>query len=231
VLGAIIVFQYAVMLAAPRDVLTRFPLLRGFVGAMEWVCSFVAVKDNTITFLGRAARYPEPAQLLVSLMIAMLPLYLYCCYRWLGFDRKRNYRHFIISPYNREKVKGSTDFIKDGFSDEEQQRLGISTEAPPDEERSLVGIFIWSLLLFILPYGASLAIFGFGQSERVGVGWGTLLWMQKALLYNGGSNAVDTLLAVLGIQAEALVCSVVTAAFFCCWRDWYFFIWEKLTGD
>jgi hypothetical protein len=108
-LGAMIAFQYAVMLAAPRDVLTRFPLLRGFVRAMEWVCGLVARKDNTITYLGRAARHPECAQLLAALMIAMLPLYLYCCYRWLGFDRQRNYRHFVISPYNREKVESSTD--------------------------------------------------------------------------------------------------------------------------
>jgi hypothetical protein len=121
--------------------------------------------------------------------------------------------------------------IKDGLSDEDQQKLDISTQAPSGEQRSLVSIFIWSVLLFILPIGISFIIFGFGQSERIDVGKGALLWMKKALLYVGNGDVVGTLFAVLGIQGIALVGSVVTAAFFCCWRDWFFFIWEKLTGD
>jgi ABC-type transport system involved in multi-copper enzyme maturation permease subunit len=76
-------------------------------------------------------------------------------------------------------------FINDGLSDEEQKKQGISTQAPPGKKRSLIVIFIWSFLLFILPYGASLMIFGFGQSERSDVGDGALLWMEKALLHVG----------------------------------------------
>jgi hypothetical protein len=235
-LGGIIAFQYAVMLVAPRDVLTRFPLLRNFVSAMEQVCNLMifpaaARKDNTITYLGRAAQYPELAQLFASLMIAMLPLYLYCCYRWLGFDRKRNYRHFEISPYNRGVIEGNMAFINDGLSDEQQKKQGISTQALPGKKRSLIGIFIWSLLLFILPLGAVLIISRFGRNERSNI-WddGTLLWMKKSLLYVGDGGFFDTLFAVLGIQIVALFGGVVTAAFFCCWRDWFLFVLEKLAG-
>jgi hypothetical protein len=32
------------------------------------------------------------------------------------------------------------------------------------------------------------------------------------------------------MQALILFGAVVTAAFFCCWRDWFFFLWEKLAG-
>jgi hypothetical protein len=234
-LGRIIAFQYFVMLVAPRDVQTRFPLVGDFVRAMKWVCDLMifpaaARENNTITYLGRVARHPELAQLLASLMIAMLPLYLYCCYRWLGFDRKRNYRHFVISPYNREVIKGNTAFIKDALSDEDQKELGISTQALPGKKRSLVGIFIWSLLLVILPLAACLMIFGFGQSKRSGVGDGVLLWMETALLHVGSGGFINTFFAVLGIQGVALFGSMVTAAFCCCWRDWFFFTCEKLTG-
>jgi hypothetical protein len=234
-LGGILAFQYAVMLAAPRDVLTRFSPIGDFVRAMEWVCGLMLPsgtwqKDNTITYLGRAARHPELAQLFASLMIAMLPLYFYYCYRWLNFDKKRNYRHFIPSPYNREVLESNTDFIKDGLSDEDQEKLGVSTQAAPGKQRSLVGIFIWSLLLVILPFGAIIVIFGFGQTERSSSGEGAFLWMEKALLNVGAGGVVGTLFAVLGIQAAAFLCSLVTAAFFCCWRDWFLFTWEKLKG-
>jgi hypothetical protein len=183
-----IAFQYAVMLAAPRDVLTRFPLLRGFVHAMEWVGDLVvpfAKEINTIRYLGHAGQYPELSQLLASLMIAMLPLYLYCCYRWLSFDRQRNYRHFVLSPYSREVVKSNMAFINDGLSAEEQKKQGISTQAPPGKKRSLIVIFIWSLLLFILPLAASLMIFGLGHTENHDAGVGAFLWMKVALLHVG----------------------------------------------
>ncbi|MDR2112212.1 MAG: transposase [Candidatus Accumulibacter sp.] len=234
-LGGILAFQYAVMLAAPRDVLTRFPLVRDFVSAMEWVCGLTAsAEKNTITYLGRAARHPELAQLFASLMIAMLPLYFYYWYRWLSYDRKRNYRHFVLSPYNRAVGVSNADFIKDGLSDEDQEKLGVSTQAAPGKQRSLVGIFIWSLLLFILPLGAVLAFFGFGGYETLYPGKGGVLWMKKALLNVGDGGVIGTFFAVLGIQAVVLTGSLVTAAFFCCWRDWFCFIREKLkkrTGD
>jgi hypothetical protein len=232
-LAGMIIFQYVVMLIAPQNVLTRFSLIRYFVKMMEWCCGllpWIAQKNNTITYLGRVARYPELAQLLASMMIAMLPLYIYVCYRWLGFDRERNYRHLVISPYNREKIKGNTGFIMDGLSDEDQKKLGISTQAQPGAKRSLVSVFIFSVLLFILPLGASLVVFGFGQSEYSDVGKGALLWMKQALLY-GGEGVVGTLWAVFGIQAVAIIGAMVTAAFFCCWRDWFLFIYEKLKGN
>jgi hypothetical protein len=210
-MGGILAFQYAVMLAAPQDVLTRFPPLGGFVRAMEWVCDLmlpsIVRQDNTIAYLGRAARHPELAQLLASLMIAMLPLYIYCCYRWLSFNEKR-YRKFVLSPYTREVFQSNTDFM--------------------------VGFFIGSLLLFILPLITYLTIFGFGHDEDSDLGVGALLWMEKALLNVGNGGVVGILFAVLGIQGFVLFASLVTAAFFCCWRDWFCFIREKLkkrTGD
>jgi hypothetical protein len=232
-MGGILAFQYAVMLAAPRDVLTRFPLVWDFVRAMKWVCDLMifpaaARKNNTITYLGQAARHPELAQLFASLMIAMLPLYIYCCYRWLNFDKKRNYRHLVPSPYNREVIESNTDFIKDGLSDEDQKKLGVSTQAAPGKQRSLVGIFIWSILLVILPFGASLMIFGMGQNAQRDVGKGGLAWMEAAFLHVGDGGVVGTFFAVLGIQAVAFFASLVTAAFFCCWRDWFCFIWGKI---
>ncbi|MDR3054545.1 MAG: hypothetical protein LBU53_03980 [Zoogloeaceae bacterium] len=55
--------------------------------------------------------------------------------------------------------------------------------------------------------------------------------MKAALLIHVGNGTLETMLAVFEIQAVVIFGAVVTAAFLCCWRDWFLFVYEKLRGN
>ena len=182
----------------------RVPLLQTFTRLMESAIPMIGFYD-------KVALHPEGLRVYLSMTWLLLPFKIFFWYKWLMGDEVRNYRHFIISPYARQKNISNLDFIQDAIPNRKENK--------PIKQRSLFATAVWSIMILLFVCLALFASAMLGPEAFDGVSTGLRSRdVIMGLIALGGVYAW----VVWSVLCLSCVASVVAAGF-CVIRDWYKF--------
>jgi hypothetical protein len=200
-----------------RDWVSNATALVSFADALKPIFPVIGHFD-------RIARYPEGLRVFLAITILLLPVKMLFIYKCFTASDRLNYRHFVVSPFSREKGLKPSNFVVD-ISPESGDKY---KEDKYKKQRSLLSVVFSSFMIVLFSvFVLFVMMVGFGAEIPKG---------KAALLTSLGAKYNAIRFGGLGVWlvwacGQMTVCAAVATAGFCVIRDWVLFIFQKLRRD